>query len=41
VSATVSTFEMPRTISSQRRTKDRLFSIALWASVVIALVPLC
>ena len=40
MSATVSTLDMPREISARRRTKDRLFSIALWASVVIALVPL-
>jgi len=40
MSATVSTFEVLRTISSQRRTKDRIFSVALWASVGIALVPL-
>jgi phosphate transport system permease protein len=40
VSAALSTVEVPRTISSRRRTKDRIFSIALWASVVIALVPL-
>ena len=40
MSAMASTFDMPRTISSQRRTKDRIFSIALWASVVVALVPL-
>ena len=40
MSATLSTVEMPRTISSRRRTKDRIFSIALWASVVVALIPL-
>ena len=40
MSAPISTFDVPRTISSQRRTKDRIFSIALWASVAIALVPL-
>ncbi|HJX06669.1 MAG TPA: phosphate ABC transporter permease PstA [Actinomycetota bacterium] len=40
MSAAMSTMEMPREISSRRRTKDRAFSIALWACVVIALVPL-
>ena len=40
MSATLSTLEMPRAISSRRRTKDRIFSIALWASVVVALIPL-
>jgi phosphate transport system permease protein len=36
----MSTMEMPREISTRRRTKDRAFSIALWACVVVALVPL-
>jgi phosphate transport system permease protein len=40
MSATLSTLDTPRTISSRRRTKDRVFSIALWASVVVALIPL-
>src|SRR5690349_17219679 len=40
MSTTIQTIDAPRTISSHRRTKDRLFSIALWASVVVALVPL-
>ena len=40
MSATIPAIEVPRTISSQRRMKDRIFAIALWASVVIALIPL-
>jgi phosphate transport system permease protein len=40
VSAVASGLEIPREISARRRAKDRAFSIALWASVVIALVPL-
>jgi phosphate transport system permease protein len=40
MSAPASTLEIPRGISARRRAKNRAFSIALWASVVIALVPL-
>ncbi|MFL5791459.1 MAG: phosphate ABC transporter permease PstA [Actinomycetota bacterium] len=40
MSGAMSTMEMPREISTRRRTKDRAFSIALWACVVVALVPL-